>query len=463
MATLNADSSSRGGLSILIVGGGPVGLALAAGLAKTNPSHKVTVLERHPDLQSRGGPVQIHQGAINGYKSMGLYEALMQATYQGADWYWSLESPDAPLGEFEVVGAAGGWLLKRVTLRDVAQRFAYHAGVQNGVEVLFDKSVVEVDEQSRAEQGQVVVRIADGAEYAADLVVGADGVKSRVRTLVFGDEFKAVGSKTVVFHSIMPRDRVRADAKVKEAGMTEGAAQGAHFTMGPGLFNIVAAEDLPNPKTFAYSCVLDYGERPHSPSESWYVPGDPDELRRLYAGFPPKDRACLEYVEGSMMWKIGVAPHMSSWRGQSGRVVLVGDAAHAMQPHMGQGLTQGIEGAAELCRFLRDAQSSAQVPGLTEAWEKLRRPRAERVVGMADESGRLMTLAAGQEQRERDERLRRLWEHLASGVRFDQVKADAVAPWYSLEQTKWLEDYDPFGEVDKYLKGQGGGVATRER
>jgi salicylate hydroxylase len=438
---INGDSHPAR-LSVLIVGGGPVGLTLAAGLAAQE--HLVTVLERRPERKVEGGPVFMQRTACVAFEQLGMQAALEanSVTAQLTFWSYKDQKSETPL---QVVGAKR--VSGRMVQRPDAQRFALEAALDRGAKVLFGKNVVELDEGGA--KPRVVTE--DGQEFRADLIIAADGVKSRMRKFMLPEaDTDAVPTTELIFHTAMPRDTVRADPRLASNARIIDSP-GSHITMGPGRVNIFSAANEPSqPSTWAYSCILNYGPPPN-PDTTWYRPGSAKELRQLFDDFPNKDRAALDLAEdaATYMWSIGCAPpHIPSWRGRSGYTLLIGDAAHGMMPHMGQGLTQGLEDVVALCHIVRRAKTADDLPQLLDKLERFRRPRVARIVGLAAANTEMFMLPDGPAQEARDGAMRAAGPPPADLV----VVPDMNAPMFSPNLLKWLWEYDVVGELDRFLQ-----------
>jgi len=118
--------------------------------------------------------------------------------------------------------------------------------------------------------------------------------------------------------------------------------------------------------------------------ESWSAPGDPDVLRREFAGWDPRIENLLAQVQMTFRWALYDREPLPSWT--KGRLTLLGDAAHPMLPHLGQGANQSIEDGMALATILaRSSPKSA--PAALLAYERLRRERVAQVQRGARENG----------------------------------------------------------------------------
>jgi salicylate hydroxylase len=118
--------------------------------------------------------------------------------------------------------------------------------------------------------------------------------------------------------------------------------------------------------------------------ESWSAPGDPEVLRRAFAGWDPRIELLLKEVQLTFRWALYDREPLPTWT--NGRLSLLGDAAHPMLPHLGQGANQSIEDGVALATIL--AQSDrATVAAALLAYERLRRARVAQVQRGARENG----------------------------------------------------------------------------
>jgi salicylate hydroxylase len=118
--------------------------------------------------------------------------------------------------------------------------------------------------------------------------------------------------------------------------------------------------------------------------ESWSAPGDPDALRREFAGWDPRIERLLSEVRKTFRWALYDREPLPVWT--KGRLTLLGDAAHPMLPHLGQGANQSIEDGMALATILGGATRDT-APAALLAYERLRRERVAAVQRGARENG----------------------------------------------------------------------------
>jgi salicylate hydroxylase len=110
--------------------------------------------------------------------------------------------------------------------------------------------------------------------------------------------------------------------------------------------------------------------------ESWSAAGDPDVLRSQFEGWDPRIGSLLKEVDQTFRWALYDREPLPTWT--QGRLTLLGDAAHPMLPHLGQGANQSIEDGIALATLLGRVGNPA-VPAALLAYERLRRERVAQV------------------------------------------------------------------------------------
>jgi salicylate hydroxylase len=118
--------------------------------------------------------------------------------------------------------------------------------------------------------------------------------------------------------------------------------------------------------------------------ESWSARGDPAVLRREFEGWDARIATVLEQVDETFRWALYDREPLPTWT--RGRLTLLGDAAHPMLPHLGQGANQSIEDGMALATILASANASA-APASLIAYEALRRERVAEIQRGARQNG----------------------------------------------------------------------------
>jgi salicylate hydroxylase len=225
------------------------------------------------------------------------------------------------------------------------------------------------------------VSFANGAVVEADIVIAADGIHSALRPYVTALS-QPVFSGTVAYRGLVESELV---PDWPAASWLMWLGEGKHFLTYP-----VRAGTLIN--------YVGFVPADQEMKESWSAPGDPDALRREFAGWDARIAALLRQVRTTFRSALYDRDPLPSWT--RGRLALLGDAAHAMLPHLGQGANQSIEDGMALATIVARA-SRANAAAALLIYERLRRGRAALVQRGARENG-LRYDSAGADLRARD-------------------------------------------------------------
>jgi salicylate hydroxylase len=211
------------------------------------------------------------------------------------------------------------------------------------------------------------VEFADGAIAEADIVMAADGIHSELRPHVFPPS-KPVFHGTISYRGLVPRERLP-DWPMDRWQMWAGPAK--HFLVFP-----VRHGTMVN--------YVGFVPTDEEMKESWSAPGDPEVLRRAFEGWDPRVGEVLKEVDKTFRWALYDRNPLPTWA--KGRLTLLGDAAHPMLPHLGQGANQSIEDGMALATILGQV-STAAVPAALQAYDRLRRERLAEVQLGARQNG----------------------------------------------------------------------------
>ena len=221
-----------------------------------------------------------------------------------------------------------------------------------------------------------VKRGAIGVQERGDVLIGADGLRSIIRErLGLGERDAPRFSGRVAFRAQVAPRLLAEQFSAPEITLRLGVkAHLVHYPLRDGaIVNVVA--------------VIESGWRQENGDNPWDGAADRDSLERAFAGWTPDARAMIAAAPEWRAWPLYDRPALDSFA--SGRVALIGDAAHPMLPFLAQGAGQAIEDAGALASCLK--ASSSPVDALT-AYSKLRAPRAARVQAEARAQARIYHL-----------------------------------------------------------------------
>ncbi|MCE0534638.1 FAD-dependent monooxygenase [Kineosporia rhizophila] len=352
------------GTDIIVVGGGIGGLALAAGLRRHG--FEVTVLDRDTDLRRTGGyHITLDpraQQALAGLLPPDVFERLLASSADGRlrdpDPFWDHQG--RLIGQARTASGVPGIDIDRITLRVLLAEAA-------GDRLVLGRTF---ENFRHSENGTVVARFDDGSEREAGLLVGADGVQSRVaRQLAGGPTSRPTGLVGVCGRT--PRARLSQDEQDR-LGTRSSLAVGAHGTalyvgyLDPGAQAVLDAPELSMAVTKEpiYIWGAMFPESKHTGqmralSESGLRDATRDLLRSR--GWGERPLAVLEHTDtqGIAVFRFNAASsdpqEQAPW--PAGNVTALGDAVHATPPTAGMGAGVAIRDAAALVQELQAARA----------------------------------------------------------------------------------------------------------
>jgi salicylate hydroxylase len=361
-------------LRAAIVGGGIGGLAAACSLMRRGID--VTVFEQAAQLGEVGAGVFIYPNSLRQLERMGLREALAAVGAKvgpGSEYCRMDGSVVGPILTNDSSGWNGLYGMHRADLLNAIAATLPKSSIRTG------HRCVGLEQNADAAQ----LQFANGEVAEADVVIAADGIQSVLQKYVVEPsppEYSGVRA----YRGLVARDKL--------PGWREEAHQvwmgdGKHFMTFPvrsgRLLNYVGFVPTKNETV-----------------ESWSAVGDRDEFAASFTGWDPRVTGLLEQVETCFWWGLYDRRPLASWT--KGRLALLGDAAHPMLPHLGQGANQAIEDGVALAVLLEHA-SSAEVPDILPKYQKLRRARTDLVQAEARQNGlRYDSKYESLEQRDRE-------------------------------------------------------------
>ncbi|KAF2462276.1 hypothetical protein BDY21DRAFT_10812 [Lineolata rhizophorae] len=234
---------------------------------------------------------------------------------------------------------------------------------QKGIPIRMGAEVVAYDDSANPS-----LTLKSGEKMHADIIVASDGIKSLARPLVLGMRDDPVNSGYACFRAFF---KPSADLKSNPLCGPLMARDSVNIWIGPDMH--VVQNTLRNGDEFNWILThKDDGDVP----ESWFQPGDMDEVRRLAADIDPTIREAINATDSCLDWKICYRKPLPTWVSPGAhRIALLGDSCHAHLPTSAQGASQATESAGVLATCLDLVASTDEIPVATRAYEKLRFPR----------------------------------------------------------------------------------------
>jgi salicylate hydroxylase len=369
-------------LSIAIIGGGIGGLAAALSLLRAGLD--VHVYERAKKLSEVGAGIQVSPNASRILHGLGLADALANMGVK-------------PLAMHQRRWDDGRTLLRTPLAEAMEAAFGFphyqmhRADLLNTLACALPAERLHIGHRFTAlinHADHVEAAFENGMQISVDALVGADGIHSTVRHVLFGPE-KPHFTGCIAYRGLVPADRLtHLDLEVTtQVWMGPGKHFVHYYVQNRRLVNFVAAI-----------------EQDTWTRESWTDRGEIADWLAAHEGWHPQVRGIIGTADETFIWALFDRRPMKHW--SVGRVTLLGDACHAMLPFMAQGAAQAIEDGATLAACL--LQTAAQnVPNALRRYEALRLPRASRVQGLSETNKTRFHLPDGPAQQARDAEMAR--------------------------------------------------------
>jgi salicylate hydroxylase len=356
---------------VAIVGAGVGGMTLAAVLTRIGVP--CLVFEQAGSLTEAGAGVQLSPNGIRPLVRLGIGPVLrrhaVRITAMEVRSWRDQPISRTTLGEdCERRFAAPYYAMHRAHLHGALCLAAGQAPLRLG------HQVTGVEERGNGAR----VVFADGQTQDADLVVGADGIRSVARTVLAGDQLVFSGLGT--FRGLVPAARVPAAAREQVVRVWLGP--GGHLVCYP-----VAGGEL-----ISVAATLPFAAPPDGSA------ADPAELRAAFDGWGGWVPGLIEAVDQVRIWALYDREPLSRWA--TDRITVLGDAAHPMLPVIAQGANQAVEDAMDLAACL--VMCDGDVPATLARYAALRAPRTTAIQRQARDHAAALHLADGTEQQDRD-------------------------------------------------------------
>ena len=358
---------------IVIVGGGLAGLATAHALAASGI--RAELFEAAPALGEIGAALGTSPQATKVLQAIGLGDEIASVANLSPGIYTRNMQTGAFL-EFHDAAKA--------TARYGAPFYTFHrADLLNVLASGLDPGSVHLGHRLTGleeRRDSVLLTFENGSTVEAGIVIGADGVRSAVRQMIYGEDHPTYTGQ-MVWRALLKGSDVLPEC-LEPNGHVQWIGPGRHliayYIRGTEVVNIVTQEDT---ETWV--------------AEGWSMRGDPDEMRRSFPDCEPRLQTLLGLVDTCSKWGLFTRPFKGNWG--RGRVQLIGDAAHAMLPNIGQGACQAFEDAYILARWLETGKDDP-----IQAFENFRRvriPRVETIQRLSMEAARFKHMHNAAEQK----------------------------------------------------------------
>lgn len=348
-------------MQVLIAGGGIGGLTAA--LACAHFGHEVTVFEQADRLDEVGAGIQIPPNAMKVFRALGIAERITRDAVQpraieikmGRSGRSVVSVPLVTRAGTDVAAQTWGAPYFHIHRADYIAALRDAVVLQANVTLTLGAAVTTITQTAAS----VSVGFTDGTQHSGDVLIGADGLNSTVRTWMHGaDKPRFTGN--VAWRAVVPVDALGDDAPAATACAWMGAGRHAvtYRLRGGTLANFVGVVETDAPS-----------------AEDWHTRGTKADALADFAGWHPTITGLIKAVpkDALFRWALYDRAPLPTWT--KGCVTLIGDAAHPMLPFLAQGAAMAVEDAW----VLADAITQTDDLGAALAqYEQDRLPRTTR-------------------------------------------------------------------------------------
>ncbi|KAI8946512.1 salicylate hydroxylase [Xylaria longipes] len=365
--------TSGGRIHAIVVGAGLGGCACA--LALKHHGHSVIIYERLRTFRRLGDSLGLGENALKLLERWG-----------GRDLYHRLTSIGNQAPDMQIRRWHDGKILAVQPLMDMAGYIGHRGDYHNayldavrdaGIEIRMGSEVVDYEDEGGS---QPAVILADSTRVPADVIIGADGIKSRARELVLGFADAPKSSGYSCYRAYFPGAHLKEDPLCRELVDHDCVNDWSWLRAKRETFIIRIGEDthlvqntLRNGDEFNWIVTRKLShEADMEIRESWFQEGDLEDVARVTATVDPRIRAAVAKTPSCLDWKICYRDPLPTWVSpRSHCIALLGDSCHPHLPTSAQGASQATESAAVLAVCLKLA-GKERIPLATRTYEKLR-------------------------------------------------------------------------------------------
>ncbi|VUC31114.1 unnamed protein product [Clonostachys rosea] len=425
-------------MKFIIIGAGLGGLSAALCFARRG--HEVLVLERNRALTPRGGGINIRPGASRIMREWDLEADLEKISEKTPNFLLRrMDTGDISMGSAAVdISSFPDW----GTFRQDVVQLLHRKALEKGVRINFGSTVTNVSEDEKGAS----VSLDNGALEKADVVIAADGIRSRLRSKILpgGPEATDPTVSSVTFYGVqLPADDLRS-----HPGTSRLMDQvSGNCWLGKGAFAITRFNSKLQRVGFLFGIESETDQK-----SLWEEHGDINYVRERFAGSTCSELdVALSLATECDRWKLAEMPDLPQWSSNWGRILLLGDSAHGMHPNAAQGFSQIVEDIAVL-DFLISHHSrqndgplgNAQMQSVSQAWQAIRKPRVERIKAYSKWNTNLF-LGKGAPMPSTQSA-----QHSLKSMK--DVHPDINANFQSPSFLKWALDYDAVDEAKRFVK-----------
>ncbi|KAH8588928.1 FAD binding domain-containing protein [Bisporella sp. PMI_857] len=376
-------------LRVVIAGAGLGGLAAGIGIAKAG--HEVEIVEQSSSLKEVGAGIQVPPNSTSVLRALGVLSEVEKASVKpyGMSIYSYRDGSTLstqPLHPYcRETYNAPYLLIHRADFHAILVSAALAAGVT----IRLKSPVKSVDFARPA------LLLENGEEVLGDVILGADGLRSRCREALLGRKDPPVPCGSLAYRITLNEESLRGHEDLRSlVDYPE-----FHSWMGPDSHVVFY------PLRTGQLCNLVLVAPDNLPKFEDSAAANLAEITDLMKNWEPRIHKLMGMVTSTTKWRLQDNVELDRWTSDQGTFTMLGDACHATVPYLAQGAAQAIEDAGTLTALFERLKAKEEIPSVLKKYENIRKARTTRVVKESAEYRLLSHLPDGPEQRVRDARM----------------------------------------------------------
>jgi len=334
---------------IAIIGAGIGGMTAAVTLAKKGV--KVSIFEQAPELSEVGAGLTITPNATKGLMYLGLEKQMKEvgmAHKQQGVRHFETGEMIVPLERGEKMLEKYGAYQFQAHRADVHDVLIDELKLHNSNTIYTNHELIDLNEKNNS----VELVFSNNETYEVDFVIGADGNRSAVRKIILGDDDPQFAGY-VAWRGLVPVELLGED-DFDECGSSAFIAPGRVF----------ARYLVRNGELYNYVAFLATDEWAE---EGWAIPSKVDIVMDIFSDYNQQVKNIIAATPANDLFKWGIFAREPVSKWSTKNITLLGDAAHPLEPFMGQGASLAIEDGVVLGRIIEDSESSDEIVSRYEA------------------------------------------------------------------------------------------------
>ena len=355
---------------IAIIGAGIGGMTAAVTLAKKGV--KVSIFEQAPELSEVGAGLTITPNATKGLMYLGLEKQMKEvgmAHKQQGVRHFETGEMIVPLERGEKMLEKYGAYQFQAHRADVHNVLIDELKLHNSNTIYTNHELIDLNEKNNS----VELVFSNNETYEVDFVIGADGNRSAVRKIILGDDDPQFAGY-VAWRGLVPVELLGED-DFDECGSSAFIAPGRVF----------ARYLVRNGELYNYVAFLATDEWAE---EGWAIPSKVDIVMDIFSDYNQQVKNIIAATPANDLFKWGIFAREPVSKWSTKNITLLGDAAHPLEPFMGQGASLAIEDGVVLGRIIEDSESSDEI---VSRYETARIERAHFVTEHSKRAGARFT------------------------------------------------------------------------